>query len=210
MIHGTTAEHLLLEGILERWVGAESALLFSSTYAANVGLLAALGVHDSIIISDAANHASLIDGARLSRAEVRVVPHLDLEATRAALNGARGARACWVATESYFSMDGDGPDLRALRGLCDEYDAALIVDEAHALGVFGAAGAGRCAEAGVRAEALVGALGKAVGAHGGFVAGSADLRRFLWKSSAELRVLDRSVSRTRRFDRGAGVSHSGR
>lgn len=183
LIYGTAAEHLTLEKELAAWVGAESALLFSSTYAANLGLLAAVGVRESVIISDATNHASLIDGARLSRAEVRVVPHLNLEATRAVLQSSRGARACWVVTESYFSMDGDAPDLRALRVLCNEYDAGLIVDEAHALGVFGAAGAGRCAELGVRADVLVGALGKAVGAQGGFVAGSSQLRSFLWNQA---------------------------
>jgi 8-amino-7-oxononanoate synthase len=180
LIHGTTAEHLLLEAELAAWVSAESALLFSSTYAANAGLIAALGVRESVIISDSANHASIIDGARLAKAEVRVVEHLSLSAIRLALQGARGARACWVVTESYFSMDGDGPDLAALRDLCDAADACLIVDEAHAIGVFGPAGAGRCAEAGVRADILVGALGKAIGSHGGFVGGSNALRTFLW------------------------------
>jgi len=183
LIHGTTAEHLQLEAGLAAWVGAESALLFSSTYAANAGLIAALGVRESVIVSDSANHASIIDGARLAKAEIRVVEHLNLNAVRAALQGARGARACWVVTESYFSMDGDGPDLAALRELCDAADACLIVDEAHALGVFGPEGAGRCAEAGVRADILVGALGKAIGSHGGFVAGSNALRTFLWNKA---------------------------
>ena len=180
LIHGTAPEHLRLEAELAAWVGSESALLFSSTYAANAGLISALGVRESVIISDSANHASIIDGARLGKAEIQVVPHLDLEAMRVALQAARGARSCWVVTESYFSMDGDGPDLAALRELCDAHDACLIVDEAHALGVFGPAGAGRCAEAGVRADVLVGALGKAVGSNGGFVSGSNALRTFLW------------------------------
>jgi 8-amino-7-oxononanoate synthase len=180
LIHGTAAEHLLLEAELATWIGAESALLFSSTYAANAGLIAALGVRESVIVSDSANHASIIDGARLAKAEVRVVQHLNLDAVRTALQGARGARACWVVTESYFSMDGDGPDLAALRELCDTADACLIVDEAHALGIFGPEGAGRCAEAGVRPDILVGALGKAIGSHGGFVSGSRALRTFLW------------------------------
>ena len=183
LIHGTTREHVQLEAELAAWVGAESALLFASTYAANCGLISALGIRDSIIISDAVNHASLIDGARLARAEVRVVPHLDLEAMRSALDQSRSARACFVVTESYFSMDGDGPDLPALRALCDSYDAALIVDEAHALGVFGPRGSGRCAEFGVHADALSGALGKAVGTHGGFVAGTSALRTFLWNKA---------------------------
>jgi 8-amino-7-oxononanoate synthase len=180
LIHGTAVEHLQLESELARWVGAESALLFASTYAANLGLISALGVEGSVIISDAANHASLIDGARLAKAEVVVVPHLRTAAVDAALRDASGATVCWVVTESYFSMDGDGPNLAELRRVCDEHDACLIVDEAHALGVFGSHGAGRCAELGVRPDILVGALGKAVGTHGGFVAGSSQLRRYLW------------------------------
>jgi len=183
LVHGTTPQHQKLESELAAWVGAESGLLFSSTYAANLGLISALGVPGSLILSDAANHASLIDGARLSKADVRVLPHLDLAALSAALNDQRGSRACWVVTESYFSMDGDGPDLAALRALCDRYDAGLIVDEAHALGVFGDQGSGRCAEAGVRPDVLVGALGKAVGTQGGFVAGSQQLRTFLWNKA---------------------------
>ena len=183
LVHGTAPEHLALESQLAEWVHAESALLFASTYAANLGLVSALGVAESVIVSDAANHASLIDGARLAKAEVRVVPHLDLEAIRRALSERRGVRACWVITESYFSMDGDGPDLAVLRDLCDTHDACLIVDEAHALGVFGPLGAGRCAESGVRPDVLTGALGKAIGSHGGFVAGPERLRTYLWNKA---------------------------
>ena len=183
LVHGSAAQHLKLESELSSWVDAESALLFSSAYAANVGLLSALGVPGSLILSDSANHASIIDGARLSKADVRIVPHLSVSALRAALENQGAARACWVVTESYFSMDGDGPDLPTLRALCDQYDACLIVDEAHALGVFGPRGSGRCAESGVKPDILVGALGKAVGTHGGFVAGSQRLRSFLWNKA---------------------------
>ncbi len=183
LVHGTSPEHLALESRLAGWVNSESALLFASAYSANLGLVSALGVAESMIISDAANHASLIDGARLAKADLRVIPHLDLEAIRRALNESRGAKACWVITESYFSMDGDGPDLVALRELCDANDACLIVDEAHALGVFGPQGAGRCAELAVRADVLTGALGKAVGSHGGFVASSVPLRTYLWNKA---------------------------
>ena len=183
LVHGSTAQHIKLESELASWVGAESGLLFSSAYAANLGLISALGVAGSVILSDSANHASLIDGARLAKAEVRILPHLDLEALTAALKDQRGSRACWVVTESYFSMDGDGPDLAALRALCDQHDACMIVDEAHALGVFGPAGSGRCAEAGVKPDILVGALGKAVGTQGGFIAGSQQLRTFLWNKA---------------------------
>ena len=180
LIHGTAPAHVRLEAELADWTSAESALLFSSTYAANLGLVSALGVQGSVIVSDSANHASIIDGCRLAKAEVRVVPHLNLDATKVVLESARTARACYLVTESYFSMDGDGPDLRALRELCDRNDTCLIVDEAHAMGVFGPRGAGRCAEAGIRADVLVGALGKAIGTHGGFVAGTTALRTYLW------------------------------
>ncbi|HVJ19099.1 MAG TPA: aminotransferase class I/II-fold pyridoxal phosphate-dependent enzyme [Polyangiaceae bacterium] len=179
LIHGTRAPHLELEHQLADWVRQPSALLFASGYAANAGLLSALGVPGSLIISDALNHASLIDGCRLSRATVRVVPHLDLAAVERELERARTPNR-WVVTESYFSMDGDGPDLPALRALCDRYEAGLVVDEAHALGVFGPEGAGRCLAQGVRPDVLVGTLGKAVGVHGAFVAGSSTLRRYLW------------------------------
>ena len=180
LIHGSTPEHLDLEAELASWVGCDHALLFSSTYAANLGLISALGMVGTVILSDSANHASLIDGARLSKATIQVIPHLDLIAMGAALQKHRDAPACWVATESYFSMDGDGPDLQALRVLCDQNDACLIVDEAHALGVYGSAGGGRCVDAGVKPDILVGALGKAVGTQGGFVAGSRQLRTLLW------------------------------
>jgi 8-amino-7-oxononanoate synthase len=180
LIHGTRPAHVELERALADWVKLPEALLFSSGYAANVGLLQALGVEGTVVVSDALNHASIVDGCRLSRARVEVVPHLDPQAVERALAAAGHARARVVVVESCFSMDGDGPDLALLRGLCDRYAAGLLVDEAHALGVLGPAGAGRCAAAGIRADALVGTLGKAVGVHGAFVAGSARLRTLLW------------------------------
>ena len=180
LIHGTRDTHLNLERALADWVRLPAALLFASGYAANLGLVSALAGPDSVIISDQLNHASLIDGCRLSRAKVHVTPHLSLTAIRRALEENAAASEKFVLTESYFSMDGDGPDLAALRILCDEHGARLIVDEAHALGVFGADGGGRCALAGVVPDALVGALGKAVGVQGAFVAGSERLRILLW------------------------------
>jgi 8-amino-7-oxononanoate synthase len=180
LVHGTHPQHLTLEETLAEWVGLESALLFSSGYAANVGLLQALGNSDAVVVSDSLNHASIIDGCRLARARVEVVPHLNLSAVERSLSEYRAAPLRCVVTESYFSMDGDGPDLTALRALCDEYDAALLVDEAHALGVFGPEGGGRCRDAGVTPDVLVGTLGKAVGVQGAFVAGSAKLRELLW------------------------------
>jgi 8-amino-7-oxononanoate synthase len=183
LIHGTRAAHLALEHSLADWVGLQSALLFSTGYAANVGLLSALGAPGSVIVSDRLNHASIIDGCRLSRATTEIAPHLDLASVRAALERHPEAPTRWVVFESCYSMDGDGPDLRALRVLCDELGAGLVVDEAHALGVFGPEGAGRCAEVGVVPDALVGMLGKAVGAHGAFVASSPAMRTLLWNDA---------------------------
>ncbi|WP_233562538.1 aminotransferase class I/II-fold pyridoxal phosphate-dependent enzyme [Sorangium cellulosum] len=180
LVSGTHETHLIAERALAAWLGTEAALLFSSGYAANVGTLAALARPGDVIVSDALNHASIIDGCRLSRATVEVVPHGDLAAVEGALARAGSARRRWVVTESLFSMDGDTPDLRGLRELCDRHDAALIVDEAHALGVSGPSGAGLCAEAGVRPDVLVGTLGKSLGLHGAFVAGSSTLRTYLW------------------------------
>ncbi len=179
LIAGERAEHRELEQRLASWTGTEDALVFSSGYAANVGVLSALASPGDLIVSDALNHASIIDGSRLSRARIAVVPHLDVGAVRAALRTRETGRA-WVVVESYYSMDADGPDLAQLRGACDEAGAALLVDEAHALGVLGPGGRGRCAEAGVRPDVLVGTLGKSLGSQGAFVAGRAVLKSWLW------------------------------
>jgi 8-amino-7-oxononanoate synthase len=180
LIHGTHPQHLALEAALAAWVRLDSALLFGSGYVANVGLMQALGGPGVVVISDAMNHASIIDGCRLARARVVIIPHLSVEDVERCLSENRHAAARIVVTESYFSMDGDGPDLGALRASCDRHDAALVVDEAHALGVFGAGGSGRCETAGVMPDVLVGTLGKAVGVQGAFVAGSTRLRELLW------------------------------
>jgi 8-amino-7-oxononanoate synthase len=179
LVAGERAEHLALERRVADFVRQPVALVFTSGYAANVGLLSALAAAGDVIVSDALNHASIIDGARLSRATIRVVPHLDTAAVASALGAPRTGRA-FVVTESYFSMDADQPDLAALRDVCDRAGAALIVDEAHALGVLGPEGRGLCAAAGVEADALVGTFGKAFGAGGAFVAGCPELVAWLW------------------------------
>jgi 8-amino-7-oxononanoate synthase len=182
LIHGGHPIHEKLETELADWVALPSALLFTSGFAANAGAIPALAGQGALIISDALNHASIVDGCRLSRARRVVVPHLDGDAVERALRGAT-EQTRWVVTESYFSMDADGPDLPALRALCDSYGAGLYVDEAHALGVYGAHGAGRCAAEGVRPDVLVGTLGKAVGVQGAFIACSETLRTWLWNKS---------------------------
>jgi 8-amino-7-oxononanoate synthase len=168
-----------MEEAFARWLGVEACLAFTSGYAANVGALAALAAPDDLIVSDALNHASLIDGARLSRAHIVIVGHNDVDAVAKVL-AERSQRRAWVVVESYYSMDADGPDLARLRHVCDTHDAALYVDEAHALGVLGPEGRGRLAEASVAPDVLVGTLGKAFGGQGAFVAGSRVLREWLW------------------------------
>jgi 8-amino-7-oxononanoate synthase len=179
LIHGTRAEHRALEAEFADWMGTEDSLLFPTGYSANIGVVSALAGPGDLIVSDALNHASTIDGCRLARARTEVVPHRDLAAVRRALTLPVTGRR-WVLTESYFSMDANSPDLHELRGLCNEAGAALIVDEAHALGVFGPAGAGLSAAAGVKPDIVIGTLGKAVGVQGAFVAGSRSLTAYLW------------------------------
>ncbi len=179
LLGGGRRIHQDLEAILAEWVALPTALLFSSGYAANVGTLAALFGPGDLLVSDALNHASIIDGCRLSRARIAVVPHLDLARIDDALASAPESHK-GVVIESYFSMDADTPDLCRLRSLCDQHGAALLVDEAHALGVFGPAGAGLCAERGVRPDLLIGTLGKAVAAQGAFVATDPSTRTWLW------------------------------
>jgi 8-amino-7-oxononanoate synthase len=180
LVQGSFPEHTALERELAEWVGAEACLLTLSAFAANVGLMPAVADAESLVVSDALNHASIVDGCRLARARVVVTPHLEVEAVEAALRRHSGAAPAWVVTEGLFSMDGDSPDLPALRSVCDRYGAGLIVDEAHSLGVFGPGGAGLAAAQGVVAEVLVGGLGKAVGSQGGLLASSAQLRTWLW------------------------------
>lgn len=179
VVVGDLAVHERLEGALAAWLGVDGALLFNSGYAANVGAIAALSGEGSLVVSDALNHASVVDGCRLGRGRVVVTRHRDVADVEAALASAPEQRRL-VVTEGYFSMDGTIAPLAELRAVCDRHGAALYVDEAHALGVFGPAGRGVGAAAGVTPEVLVGTLGKAFGASGAFVAGRSSLMRWLW------------------------------
>lgn len=173
---------LQAEDALAQWVGTPAALLFPSGFQANLGLLAALPEPGDVLLCDALNHASLIDGARLSRARVVVYEHADPKSLERALRANAGAARRWVITESLFSMDGDLAPLAAIGALCARYDARLIVDEAHAVGLLGPQGRGACAqhpelEGVLAARILTG--GKALGVCGAFVAGSTALRDHL-------------------------------
>lgn len=172
LITGTAPVHATAEAAAAAHVGAESALLFSTGYLANVGVIQALVGNGDLIISDALNHASLIDGCRLSGARVVVTQHRDVEGVRKALASHRAEhRTALIVTESLFSMDATEAPLRALRAVADEYDAGLVVDEAHALGVVGPEGRGLSVGLGVRPDAVIGTMGKALGLMGAFIAG---------------------------------------
>jgi 8-amino-7-oxononanoate synthase len=162
-----------LEERLAAFSGTEAALLFGSGYAANLGLLTAVVGWDDVVLSDDRNHASLIDGIRLTGARKVVYPHGDVEAIATALREPRAGRA-FVVTESVFSMDGDLAPLVDLVEVAERHGALVIVDEAHATGLFGARGAGRVEELGLsqRVLATVHTGGKALGSAGAWVAGS--------------------------------------
>jgi len=177
------------EDACAEWLGAEAALLFPSGYQANAGLIGALAGRGDVVFSDELNHASIIDAARLSRAQTRVYRHLDLDHLAAQLVLARGARLRLVVTESVFSMDGDLAPLAELHELCLRHDAHLIVDEAHAVGLIGAQGAGgwnaidedgsiaQSRDSRLAARLVTG--GKTLGVSGAFVVGSRALREHL-------------------------------
>jgi 8-amino-7-oxononanoate synthase len=175
-ISGTSSLHTAAEARLARFMGTPRALLFSTGYAANVGAVQALVGEGDAIFSDALNHASIIDGCRLSRARVHVYRHLDLDHLAALLSEQRArSRAALVISETLFSMDGDLASAAELRALSHRYDCGLVLDEAHALGVLGPQGRGVASRETVRADATIGTLGKAFGCSGAFVAGSTDL-----------------------------------
>ncbi len=177
LVTGSTTLHAELEQALATLTGQPSALVFSSGYLANLGAVCALSGPGSLVVSDAHNHASIVDAARLSRARVVVVPHLDVTAVEATLAGRAEERAL-VVTDAVFSVDGELAPLVELADVCAAAGAGLLVDEAHALGVLGPGGAGAAAAAGLTARSgvvLTATLSKSLGAQGGAVLGSPDV-----------------------------------
>ena len=174
LVCGDYLPHQALEQELARFEGTESAVLFNSGYAANCGLVPAFAGPEDAVLSDALNHASLVDGCRLSRARTEVYPHADVAALEAALRRARqkGARRVLVATDTVFSMDGDLAPLGQIAEACERHGALLVADEAHATGVLGPRGAGLVAQLGLggRVDLRMGTLSKAAGAFGAYVA----------------------------------------
>lgn len=180
LVTGHSRAHHALEEELADFVGARRALLFSTGFMANLGVVMALAERHSLIAEDRLNHASLIDAARLARARARRYPHADVGALRRQLGPEQ--RLSLILTDAVFSMDGDVAPLEALAALAREHGAWLLADDAHGLGVRGPQGRGSLAAAGLAPAGeviLMGTLGKAFGVFGAFVAGDADLVELL-------------------------------
>jgi glycine C-acetyltransferase len=194
-IAGTMSLHLELEGRLARFKSTEAALVFQSGYTANVGVVSTLMQEGDLIVSDELNHASIIDGCRLCKADRAIYRHLDYDHLRQILKTARGKATgkILVVADGVFSMDGDVSDLKAIRSLCGEFDAIPMVDDAHATGVLGRDGRGSVDHFGLKDDwdIQIGTMSKAFGVMGGYVCGPRPLidfyihkaRPFLFSSS---------------------------
>ncbi|EPX64891.1 8-amino-7-oxononanoate synthase [Cystobacter fuscus DSM 2262] len=187
LVVGDTSAHQRLEARLAAFEHAEAVLLFNSGYAANVGTLQALVGPEDAVFSDALNHASLIDGCRLSRARTVVYPHSDVEALERAL-ASTPARRRLVVTDTVFSMDGDVAPLRDIVQVCQAHGAALLVDEAHATGVLGERGAGLCEALGLEGavDVRMGTLSKSLGGLGAYIAASRPVVDFVLQRARPL------------------------
>jgi glycine C-acetyltransferase len=181
-IAGTMAIHMELERRLAAFKHTEAAVVFQSGFTANAGTVSSLLGRDDVIVSDELNHASIIDGARLSRATVKVFPHRNVAAAREIVAALPRDQRTLLITDGVFSMDGDLGPLPELCDLADEYGCIMMVDDAHASGVFGRNGRGTVDHFGMhgRVDVQVGTLSKALGALGGYVAGSKSLIEFLY------------------------------
>jgi 8-amino-7-oxononanoate synthase len=177
LVSGNMTPHAELEARLAELKGSEACVLFGSGYLANSGIVSALAGPGEIVLSDALNHASLVDGCRLARAETVVYPHGDLDALE---HGLRGGRAATIVTDAVFSMDGDVAPLAEIVELALRHGARVIVDEAHATGVIGPEGRGLVHELGLQEHVLtIGTLGKALGSYGAFACCGAEMASFL-------------------------------
>jgi glycine C-acetyltransferase len=181
-IAGTMDIHLELERRLASFKNTEAVVVFQSGFAANAGTVAAVLNRDDVVVSDELNHASIIDGARLSRATIKVFPHKDVNAARKVLQDLPPNQRKLLITDGVFSMDGDLGALPELCALAEEFGCIMMVDDAHASGVFGKSGRGTIDHFGMhgRVDIQVGTLSKAVGSLGGYVAGSRTLIDFLY------------------------------
>ncbi len=188
LVSGHMRAHARLEHCIAEWKGSEAALVFSTGYQANIGVITSLVGHGDLVVSDELNHASIIDGCRLASAQTAIYRHGDVEQLERILAGSGGAERVLIVTESVFSMDGDHAPLKAIAATARRYGAWLMVDEAHAAGVFGPGGAGLVEQLGLQEQVDIhmGTLGKALGSFGAYVAGSQAL-------------IDQLVNRARSF-----------
>lgn len=173
LISGSRTPHAELEKAIASFLGTEAALLFGTGFSANSGVIPAIAGKGDVILADKLNHASLVDGCRLSRAEFVRYPHCDMAALEKLLHKAGSARTRWIVTDGLFSMDGDVAPLDAICALAKKHDARIYVDDAHAFGVLGKNGRGTPELLGVEhdIDILMGTLGKAAGGMGAFAAG---------------------------------------
>jgi len=185
LLVGNHRAHVELEDQVADWMRCGGARLFSTGYAANTGVLAALLREGDVVFSDELDHASIVDGCRLSRATISVFRHRDVSDLERRLKATTGRRRI-VVSESVFSMDGDIADVEALAEVARRHDAAWILDEAHAIGVRGPEGRGVAAERGVVPDVLIGTFGKALGGFGAFAATSAAISELLWNGARPL------------------------
>ena len=226
---GDTDVHHALERELADFKGTDAALVFGSGFACNVGVIAALATDGDVICSDSLNHASIVDGCRLSAATTRVYEHGDVGGLEAILRASSSAAKRMIVTDAVFSMDGDVAPVREIVALAERYDAFVMLDDAHATGVLGARGEGTLEQLDLvgQVSVLMGTLGKALGSVGGFVAGSRDLvdflagtaRSFLFTTAppaaaaaaalASLRILRAEPERVRRLWDNARRLHAG-
>jgi len=181
-IAGTMEMHMELERRLARFKKVEKVVVFQSGFTANAGTVSAILTKEDVVISDELNHASIIDGCRLSRATIKVFPHRDVAAARRIIEELPAGQRKLLITDGVFSMDGDLGPLPALCDLAEDTGCIMMVDDAHASGVFGTNGRGTVDHFGMhgRVDIQVGTLSKAIGALGGYVGGSADLIDFLY------------------------------
>ena len=181
-IAGTMALHMELERRLAEFKKVEAVVVFQSGFTANAGTVSAILTKDDVVISDALNHASIIDGCRLSRATIKVFPHKDVDAARKIIDELPASQRKLLITDGVFSMDGDLGPLPALCDLAEKTGCIMMVDDAHASGVFGKNGRGTIDHFDMhgRVDIQVGTLSKAIGALGGYVAGNRNLIEFLY------------------------------
>lgn len=188
MLSGTHEPHLLLEQLIARFKNTQKALVFNTGYAANTGIIPVIAGEDCLIFSDELNHASIIDGIRLSKAKAKIYRHRDISHLEDLLKKSlrvKSIKRRVIVTDTVFSMDGDIAPLKSIHKLSKEYDALLMIDDAHGTGILGETGRGGLEHFGIKDNSIIqmGTLSKAVGCFGAFVAGSKPLINILVNSS---------------------------